>query len=347
MKELNLMEKQISNSPTTAAWENLTGSLPLRMTSDYLFKFLLQSDQDVLKALVCAYLDLAPDEVVSICVTNTISLADDPQKKEMILDIKAEMNDDTIINLEMQVINNHDWPERSITYLCRCFDNLQIGQAYHRVKGAIHIGFLDYTLFPEYPEFYSRYRLRNERTGQLYSSKFLISVVNLTKIELATEEDIQAHRDLWASFFKATSWEELKMLAQQDTDIAKAVTMVHRLFEDEEFRQQYEAHEDRIRQQLDHDYWYDNEIKKREAEIADKDAEIADKDAEIADKDAEIADKDAAIADKDAAIADKDAAIADKDAEIADKDAAIADMNATIVDMKAEIAALKAQLENM
>jgi predicted transposase/invertase (TIGR01784 family) len=317
------------------------------MTSDYLFKFLLQSDQDVLKALVCAYLDLAPDEVVSICVTNTISLADDPQKKEMILDIKAEMNDDTIINLEMQVINNHDWPERSITYLCRCFDNLQIGQAYHRVKGAIHIGFLDYTLFPEYPEFYSRYRLRNERTGQLYSSKFLISVVNLTKIELATEEDIQAHRDLWASFFKATSWEELKMLAQQDTDIAKAVTMVHRLFEDEEFRQQYEAHEDRIRQQLDHDYWYDNEIKKREAEIADKDAEIADKDAEIADKDAEIADKDAAIADKDAAIADKDAAIADKDAEIADKDAAIADMNATIVDMKAEIAALKAQLENM
>jgi predicted transposase/invertase (TIGR01784 family) len=251
-------------------------------------------------------------------VTNTISLADAPQKKEMILDIKAEMNDDTIINLEMQVINNHDWPERSISYLCRCFDNLQIGEAYHRVKGAIHIGFLDYTLFPEAPEFFAKYLLRNERTGQLYSSKFLISVVDLTQIHLATEEDIRAHRDLWASFFKATRWEELKMLAQKDTDIAEAVAMVHKLFEDKEFRQQYEAHEDRIRQQLDHDYWYDNEIKKREA----------------------------ALADKDAALADKDAEIADKDAEIADKDAAIVDMNAAIVDLKAEIAALKAQLEN-
>jgi hypothetical protein len=101
------------------------------MTSDYLFKFLLQSDQDVLQALVCAYLDIAWDEIRNIHVINTISLADDPQKKEMILDVKAEMNDDTIINLEMQVINNHDWPERSISYLCRCFDNLQSGQAYH------------------------------------------------------------------------------------------------------------------------------------------------------------------------------------------------------------------------
>jgi predicted transposase/invertase (TIGR01784 family) len=276
------MAKKLSNSPTVAAWENLTGPLPFRMTSDYLFKFLLQSDLHVLKALVCAYLDLAPDEVADIRVTNTISLADEPQKKEMILDIKAEMNDDTIINLEMQVINNHDWPERSISYLCRCFDNLQIGEAYHRVKGAIHIGFLDYTLFPEAPEFFAKYLLRNERTGQLYSSKFLISVVDLTQINLATEEDIQAHRDLWASFFKATRWEELKMLAQQDTDIAKAVTMVHKLFEDKEFRQQYEAHEDRIRQQLDHDYWYDNEIKKRDAALADKDATIVDLKSEIA-----------------------------------------------------------------
>jgi chromosome segregation ATPase len=101
------------------------------------------------------------------------------------------------------------------------------------------------------------------------------------------------------------------MLAQQDTDIAKAVTMVHKLFEDEEFRQQYEAHEDRIRQQLDHDYWYDNEIKKREA----------------------------AIADLNAALADLIATLADKDVALADKDTALADL-------KSEIATLKAQLEN-
>jgi predicted transposase/invertase (TIGR01784 family) len=268
------------------------------MTSDYLFKFLLQSDPDVLKALVCSYLDIVPDEIRSIHVVNPLSLADDPQKKEMILDIKAEMNDDTIINLEMQVINNHNWPERSISYLCRCFDNLEEGEEYHLVKGAVHIGFLDYTLFPESPEFFAKYHLRNDRTGQLYTSKFLISVVELTQIHLATMEDIQAHRDLWASFFKATTWEELKMLAQQDTNIKKAITTVHRLCMDEEFRQQYEAREDRIRQQRDHDYWYDTEIKKRDATIAEKDATISEQQTALSERDARIAELERLLAEK-------------------------------------------------
>jgi predicted transposase/invertase (TIGR01784 family) len=252
------------------------------MTSDYLFKFLLQSDTDVLKALICAYLDISFADIRKIQVTNSITLSDNPAGKEMILDVKSEMNDDTIINLEMQVLNNYDWPERSISYLCRCFDNLRTGQGYHLVKGAVHIGFLDYTLFPDSPEFFSKYRLRNERTGQLYTSKFLISVVDLMHINLATGEDKRSHRDLWARFFKAQTWEDLKMITQQDPYIEKAVTSVYKLSEDERFRQQYEAREDFIRQQIDHDYWYDTQIKICKEKIAEQDVTLAEKDAEIA-----------------------------------------------------------------
>jgi hypothetical protein len=189
----------------------------------------------------------------------------------------------------MQVINNHDWPERSISYLCRCFDNLKSGQSYHLVKGVHHLGFLDYTLFSENPGFFSVYRLRNDCTGQLYTGKFSISVVELKHINLATEEDKARHRDLWARFFKAGSWEEIKMLAQQDADIKKAVTAVHKLSQDEEFRMKCWAREDFIRQQIDHDAWYDAEIKKREAVIAEKDTALAERDTVIADKDARIA----------------------------------------------------------
>jgi predicted DNA binding CopG/RHH family protein len=53
------------------------------------------------------------------------------------------------------------------------------------------------------------------------------------------------------------------MLAQQDTNIAKAVTTVHRLIEDEE-----------LRQQLGHDYWYNAEIKKRDAALSEKDVAL-------------------------------------------------------------------------
>ena len=244
----------------TALLESLSGPLPFRMTSDILFKVLMQSSNRVLKGIVCSFLDLSPDTIQTIQISNPISLKEDVSAKEMILDVKAILNDKTIINLEMQVINYKDWPERSLSYLCRCFDNLQPGQGYLSVKGAVHIGFLDYTLFPEYPEFYATYRLINQRTGQLYSSKFRISVVDLTLRNQATKEDIAQHRDLWAAFFKATEWGELMALANKDSNISEAVVTLKKLSDDELFRLRYQAREDQLRQQWDMEYYYNTKF---------------------------------------------------------------------------------------
>jgi predicted transposase/invertase (TIGR01784 family) len=288
------------------------------MTSDYLFKYLLQTENDVLNAIICAFLDIEESDIRKTTVLNAIKLSDDPAGKEMVLDICVEMNDDTIINLEMQVRDNHDWPERTLSYLCRCFDDLNSGQGYHMVKGVHHIGFLDYTLFEDAPEFFSVYRLRNERTGQLYTGKFSITVVELKQINLATEDDRAKHRDLWARFFKAGSWEELKMLAQQDANIKKAVGTIRKLSQDEEFRMKYRAREDFIRQQIDHDAWYDAEIKKREAEIEEKNTALAEKETVIAEKETVIAEKNTALAEKETMIAEKDTRIEELQKQIAD-----------------------------
>ena len=286
-------QKQISNQITA---DIPTGKLPFRMTSDILFKVLMQSSKNVLKGIVCSYLDLAPETIKSIDISNPISLKEDVAAKEMILDIKAILNDKTIINLEMQVVNYQDWPERSLSYLCRCFDNLGPGHGYLHVKGAVHIGFLDYTLFPDYPEFYATYRMINERTGQLYSSKFRISVVDLTKRNLATKEDIAHHRDLWAAFFKATEWGEVMALAEKDKNISEAAVALRKLSDDELFKMRYEAREDMLRQELDMQYYYTNQINEKDAELTKQASELANKDAELANKDAMLADKDAILA---------------------------------------------------
>ena len=281
-----------------------TGKLPFRMTSDILFKVLMQSSKNVLKGIVCSYLDLAPETIKSIDISNPISLKEDIAAKEMILDIKAILNDKTIINLEMQVVNYQDWPERSLSYLCRCFDNLGPGHGYLHVKGAIHIGFLDYTLFPDYPEFYAIYRMINERTGQLYSSKFRISVVDLTKRNLATEEDIAHHRDLWAAFFKATEWGEVMALAEKDKNISEAAVTLRKLSDDELFKMRYEAREDMLRQEWDMQYYYTNQINEKDAELADKDAELTKQASELASKDAELTKQASELADRDAMLAE-------------------------------------------
>lgn len=51
-----------------------------------------------------------------------------------------------------------------------------------------HIGFLDYTLFPDAPEFYATNRLMNVKTHKVYTDKLHLSVVDLSQIELVTDK---------------------------------------------------------------------------------------------------------------------------------------------------------------
>ena len=92
-------------------------------------------------------------------LTNPIILGISIDDKTFFLDIAITLNDDALINLEMQVLNKYNWPERSLSYLCRSFDQLNTGDYYQSTKPAIQIGLLDFTLFPEHPEFYATYKL--------------------------------------------------------------------------------------------------------------------------------------------------------------------------------------------
>lgn len=266
-----------NNSETIHPSYPKSGIIPFRLTSDLVFHYLMQNKEhpNILKGVVSAFFEIPIENIKSAEVGNPISYGDNVTSKEMILDVKALLNDDKIVNLEMQVVNHYDWPERSLSYLCRCFDNLKIGQGYLSVKGVYHIGFLDYTLFPENPEFYATYTIRNDKTNEPYTSKFKLSVLDLTLIDNATKEDIQHHRKLWASFFKTTTWEEVYMLAQQDSNISEATKAFHRLIEEQKFQDQYWAREDYIRQQIDLETHWKNEVATRDAEIAALKAQLA------------------------------------------------------------------------
>lgn len=51
--------------------------------------------------------------------------------------------------------------------------------------------------------------MMNVKNYLVYSDKFILSVVNLNQIELATEEDEVHKIDYWARIFKAKTWEEI------------------------------------------------------------------------------------------------------------------------------------------
>ena len=255
MKQNNHTIKPYPNRVSYADFlASATGKVSYRLTNDYLFHAVLQKSNKVLKALLCSLLHLKPEDITSVAVTNPIELGKSIDSKNFFLDIRILMNDSTLINLEMQVANEGNWPDRSLSYLCRAFDNLNAGEHYDDLKPAIHIGILDFTLFPEHPEFHSAYFLMNAKNYTIYSDKLMLTVVNLPQIHLATETDRAYQLDCWAALFQASTWEDIKMIASRNDTLQEAAETMYRLSQNEKIRLQCEARERYYRDQKTHQY---------------------------------------------------------------------------------------------
>lgn len=95
-----------------------TGEIPYNMTNDYIFRAVLQKNEKVLRGLVSSLLHLNPEEI-QVEITNPIKLGSTIVNKDFLLDVDVILNHYTRLNLEMQVIDELNWPERSLSCLCR------------------------------------------------------------------------------------------------------------------------------------------------------------------------------------------------------------------------------------
>ena len=298
---LNSTNTEVSDHTTIldAAFDTATGSIPFNMTNDYMFRAVFQSSPEALKGLLCSLLHLAESEVASVEITNPILLGEYIDNKEFYLDIYLLLNDSVRINLEMQIVNQSNWENRSVMYLCRTYDDLNRGQDYRDAKPAVHIGFLNYTLFEDRPEFYAAYKLINVKSHHVYNDNLTLYVADLTRIDLATEEDRRYHIDSWAKLFKAKTWEELKLIAEEDKALYEAAKTLFYNSSDEEIRLRCLAREE---------YWQNIRYYQRT---------IAEKDQANAEQKQELTKTKQALAEEKQASAEKDQVIAELRAELA------------------------------
>lgn len=157
--------------------ERASGHFDYPLTNDYIFRSMCQNNNKALTGLISALLRIPVEQICSVVIMNPVAVGDAYSDKEFRMDVRVELNGNMTINLEMQVRNEHDWPERSLSYLCRVFDRLSQGEDYADVMPAIHIGILNFTLFPEAVAFYSCNKLMDEKTYHIYSDKFAVNVL--------------------------------------------------------------------------------------------------------------------------------------------------------------------------
>lgn len=252
---------------------SMHGALKYTLMNDFLSKYSFQRDLYALKGLLSALLDVTLDSITNIEILNPVEPSEYISEKNCILDIKLELNYTSIINIEIQARRQDYWPERSLTYLCRCFDSLEEGESYADVKQCIHIGILGTDVFekkdPRYTgSYYTEYKMQDVVTHKNYSDKFVIKVLLLNHIEDATDEEKANPNSVyyWAKLFKARTWEELTMIAEKNPMMQSFVGTVKKLTADEKIIQMCES---RRRYSLDvATYEYQIRAAEEEAEAA-------------------------------------------------------------------------------
>ena len=160
------------------------------------------------------------------------------------------------------------------------------------MKPAYHIGILDFSPFPDYPEFYATNQMMNVNKHYIYNDNFTLNVLDLNQIHLATEKDKASKIDYWAKLFKAKTWEDLKMLAQDNNVFEETCETVYKLNQDKEVRYLCEMREEGQRILRT----YQSLLKASETALAESTAALAEKDAKLAESTAALAEKDALIA---------------------------------------------------
>lgn len=127
---------------------------------------------------------------------------------------------------------------------------------------------------------------------RIYSSKFAVNVLDLSHIELATQEDKSWSLDFWAKLFKTRTWEEMKMIAKDNEYFTEASNTLCDLYADFNVRERCRDRED---YELEQKYLHDtiaqqgDKIIQQESMLAQKDDMLVQKDGMLAQKDSELA----------------------------------------------------------
>ncbi len=210
-------------------------------TVDFCFKELMRNPK-VRRGFIAAVLGKDPSEVRKTSLISTELDKGSEDAKQGILDVKVEMEDETKINMEMQVAYFQFWPNRILFYLSKTYaGQIKAGEDYNALKKCIHVSILDFIHFPRDKRCYRKITLCDAETGEPYTDLLEIHILELQK--LPPEEQNENGLIRWMRFFGGKTRKEFEDMAKQDEYIEEAYDELKKLSADEKKRLEYEARE--------------------------------------------------------------------------------------------------------
>ena len=270
------MKKQQNEKPEIITKEKQTrGLLPL--TSDIVFKrvFSREGNEKILKSLLEAILDT---EIQKVEVKNPQLPPNLNDSKAGILDIKVQIDDNTICDVEMQVRDERNIADRSTYYMAKILsDELKRSEEYIKVKKAIVINILMFNYYKR-NSYHSIAHMKFEDTkrdeyvnlGYMDEEKIATKDLEMHFIELPKfikknpEVKTKLEQWLWAISGKG---DKAKMAEKANKDVKDAMNIVKEMSMSDE---EWELYESRRLALLDYNTGMINAKNEEKIEIAKK-----------------------------------------------------------------------------
>ncbi|MCL1857725.1 MAG: Rpn family recombination-promoting nuclease/putative transposase [Oscillospiraceae bacterium] len=258
--------------------------LKYTLNNDILFKMLFVQYPELLKKLVAELLRITYDSIEKFEITNSEIPPETIGNKFCKLDINMFVNGQRV-NIEIQVENEGDFPERSLFHWAREYSTaLSEGENYAELPRTIIISIIYFKLF-KCKEFHSEYQALEVTRHTPLTDKFNMHYFELPKLPQSVSADKSL--ELWLSLFKAKTEEELEKIEGLGVSVMKeAIGAYRHVSATKEFREL-----ERMRSKARHD---EAQALKNAEERGEKRSDrkwksvVADKDAIIAELQAKL-----------------------------------------------------------
>jgi predicted transposase/invertase (TIGR01784 family) len=217
--------------------------LDIQLGNDYAFRKVFQ-DEIVLAGFLTSILGFKDKDVAGLKVINPHQLGNNYHEKENVLDVKVLLSSGTRVNLELQILRQNDWNDRSVFYICRAaVEGYPRGSLDYDFPACVHLGILDFDL-TEHPDYFHEYVIQHKKYHDIYTSKIRFFVLELKKLKNASRIERKSKRYRWAALIAATTWEDVEKLTKGDPYMERARDLIYDMSQNEEERYFY------LRQQM-------------------------------------------------------------------------------------------------
>ncbi|WP_147532279.1 Rpn family recombination-promoting nuclease/putative transposase [Bacillus marasmi] len=243
----------------------------LDLKLDFMFKQLF--GQPSRKHITIAFLNAilgrkGTDRIIDLTFENTEKVKDRTDGKTVRFDVTVFTTLGERINVEVQIKDQQDMPERTLYYWSRMFSSsLNSGDSYKLLPPTIFITIVNYPLFPsETDRFHTKFHIMEDEEGFLWSDRLEFHLIDLSSFMVQWKKyrrklkEQNEHELPWLMMLSAADAKrkiqysdilaELEEWAMNIEEVREALIEWENLSADKKNRDEYEARLKELRDQL-------------------------------------------------------------------------------------------------